>query len=54
MVPVLDHVSIVENQNAITIDNARQPVGQDQSCAAPHQSIKRLENDCFILCIHSG
>ncbi len=45
----LRHRAVLQHQDAVGVDHARQAVRQDQRGAAGHQAIQRLLDDCLVL-----
>ena len=50
----LDDRPVVEHQDAVRSDHARQPVREDEGGAALHQPVERLLDDRLVLRVHRG
>ncbi len=50
----LGHPALVEHQDAIRADDAREPVGEDQRGAPAHQPVERVLDDGLALRVHRG
>ncbi len=54
MVATFHHPAVIQGQNAVAVNHARQAVGQDQHRTILHQSVQSFLNHRFILSIDSG
>ncbi len=50
----LDDVAMIQHQDAVGADDARQPVRQDQRRAAPRETIDRLLDHRLVLGVDRG
>jgi len=51
---LLGHPAIVQHQDTVAVDHARQAMGEDQRRAALHQPVEYLLNDGLVFCIDGG
>ena len=54
MPAALDDAALVEHQDAIAIDHAREPMGEDQCGAAAHEVVERLLDYRLVLSVDGG